>query len=128
MIDVGGRIKDYEIVARLKDGGMATLFLAKRAGAAGFSRHLAVKVVHRHLASDPEFIRMFLDEALLSARIHHPNVVHVEDLGEADGAYFLAMEYVHSCALSQLLRELARSKRRLAPALAVSIAIQIADG
>jgi hypothetical protein len=43
-IDVGSRIRDYEIVARLKSGGMATLFLARRSGVAGFSRHVAIKV------------------------------------------------------------------------------------
>jgi serine/threonine-protein kinase len=127
-IDVGSRIRDYEIVARLKAGGMATLFLARRTGAAGFSRHIAMKVVHPHLAADPAFIRMFIDEALLSARIQHPNVVHVEELGEDQGTYFLAMEYVHGSALSTLLGALARLERRLSPEIAVSIACQVLDG
>jgi len=127
-IDVGSRIRDYEIVARLKAGGMATLFLARRTGAAGFSRHIAMKVVHPHLAADPAFIRMFIDEALLSARIQHPNVVHVEELGEDHGTYFLAMEYVHGSALSTLLGALARLERRLSPEIAVSIACQVLDG
>jgi eukaryotic-like serine/threonine-protein kinase len=127
-IDVGSRIRDYEIVARLKAGGMATLFLARRTGAAGFSRHVAMKVVHPHLAADPSFIRMFIDEALLSARIQHPNVVHVEELGEDHGTYFLAMEYVHGSALSTLLGALARLERRLSPEIAVSVACQVLDG
>ncbi len=127
-IDVGSRIRDYEIIARLKSGGMATLFLARRGGAAGFSRHVAIKVVHPHLAEDQGFIRMFIDEALLSARIQHPNVVHVEELGEDHGTYFLAMEYVHGSALSTLLGSLARLERRLSPAVAVSIAMALADG
>ncbi|MBN8611590.1 MAG: serine/threonine protein kinase [Deltaproteobacteria bacterium] len=107
---------------------MATLFLARRSGAAGFSRHVAVKVVHPHLAEDPSFIRMFVDEALLSARIHHPNVVHVEELGEEKGTYFLVMEYVHGSALSTMLGTLARQDRRLAPELAVHVAMKVADG
>jgi serine/threonine protein kinase len=127
-IDVGSRIRDYEIVARLKAGGMATLFLARRTGAAGFSRHVAMKVVHPHLAADPAFTRMFIDEALLSARIQHPNVVHVEELGEDHGTYFLAMEYVHGSALSTLLGALARLERRLSPEIAVSVACQVLDG
>lgn len=127
-IDVGSRIRDYEIVARLKAGGMATLFLARRTGAAGFSRHVAMKVVHPHLAADPSFTRMFIDEALLSARIQHPNVVHVEELGEDHGTYFLAMEYVHGSALSTLLGALARLERRLSPEIAVSVACQVLDG
>ena len=127
-IDVGSRIRDYEIIARLKAGGMATLFLARRVGAAGFSRHVAIKVVHPHLAEDQGFIRMFIDEALLSARIQHPNVVHVEELGEDQGTYFLAMEYVHGSALSTLLGSLAKLDRRLSPDLAVWIAMRLADG
>jgi eukaryotic-like serine/threonine-protein kinase len=127
-IDVGSRIRDYEIIARLKSGGMATMFLARRAGVAGFSRHVAIKVVHPHLAEDQGFIRMFIDEALLSARIQHPNVVHVEELGEDKGTYFLAMEYVHGSALSTLLGSLARLERRLSPEVAVWIAMGLAQG
>jgi len=122
------RIGNYEIVSHLKAGGMATLYLARRTGAAGFARHVAIKVVHPHLAQNQSFVRMFLDEAFLSARIQHPNVVHVEELGEADGVYFLVMEYVHGAALSQLLKALAVRRRRLTPELATWIAIQIADG
>jgi len=123
------RIGNYEIISHLKAGGMATLYLARRTGVAGFARHVAIKVVHPHLAKqNGSFVRMFLDEALLCARIHHPNVVHVEELGESDGVYFLVMEYVHGAALSQFMKALAERKRRLTPELAVSIAIQVADG
>ncbi len=121
---VGG----YEIVAKLRSGGMATLFLALKQGASGFRRHVAVKVVHEHLSSDPDFIRMFVDEALLQARIQNPHVVHVEELGEADGNHFLVMEYVHGCSLSQLLLALGKRKRRLTSELAVSIAMQVLQG
>jgi serine/threonine-protein kinase len=128
VFEVGDRIGEYQIVARLKSGGMATLFLAQRRGAAGFQRFVAIKVVHPHLASDPAFVRMFVDEALLSARIVHPNVVHVEELGEAEGTYFLVMEYVHGCSLSLLVRALARRKRMLAVDIATHIAMKVADG
>ncbi len=107
---------------------MASLYLGRRRGPAGFARHVAIKVVHESLAKEHDFIEMFLDEARLSARIHHPNVVHVEQLGEADGYYYLVMEYVQGAALSQLLKALGRNKRALGPELAVWIAIQVADG
>jgi serine/threonine protein kinase len=128
VFEIGDRVGEYEIVARLKSGGMATLFLAHRRGAAGFQRFVAIKVVHPHLASDASFVRMFVDEALLSARIVHPNVVHVEELGEAEGTYFLVMEYVHGCSLSLLVRALARRKRMLAAEIATSIVMKVADG
>jgi len=124
----GDKVGDYEIVARFKSGGMATLYLARRTGASGFAKHVAIKVVHPHLAEDPTFVRMFVDEALLSARIVHPNVVHVEELREVDGQHFLVMEWVAGCSLAQLMRQLAKRQRRLTPQLAVHIAVRIADG
>ncbi|MFT3926012.1 MAG: protein kinase [Myxococcales bacterium] len=107
---------------------MASLFLARRLGAAGFSRDVAIKIVHPELASDAQFRAMFLDEALLSARIQHPNVGHVEELGEIAGTHFLVMEFVHGCSLAQLQRALIAKGRRLAPAFATRIAMHVAEG
>lgn len=128
MLRVGESVGGYDIVAKLRAGGMATLFLGKKHGAAGFSRHVAIKVVHEHLASDPDFVRMFVDEALLQARIQNPHVVHVEELGESEGAHFMVMEYVHGCALAQLLLALSKRKRRPQIDIAVSIALQTLAG
>ena len=128
MLRVGESVGGYDIVAKLRAGGMATLFLGRKHGAAGFSRHVAIKVVHEHLASDPDFVRMFVDEALLQARIQNPHVVHVEELGEADGAHFMVMEYVHGCALAQLLLSLSKRKRRPQIDIVVSIALQTLAG
>jgi len=125
---VGEKIGEYDVLAQLRAGGMATLFLGRRRGAAGFARYVAIKVVHPHLASDPSFVSMFVDEALLSARIQHPNVVHVEELGEADGTYFLVMEFVDGVSLAQVLSALAVRKRRMGPALATHLAMRIAEG
>ena len=128
MWSVGQRIGDYELLAHLRDGGMASLFLARRLGAAGFTRDVAIKIVHPELASDHQFRAMFLDEALLLARIQHPNVGHVEELGEIEGTHFLVMEFVHGCSLAQLQRALIEKGRRLAPAFAVRIAMHVAEG
>ncbi|MCU0672455.1 MAG: serine/threonine protein kinase [Myxococcota bacterium] len=128
MIREGDRVADYEIVARMKAGGMATLFLGRRTGASGFSKPVAIKVVHAHLADDPSFVEMFVDEALLCARIQHPNVVHVEELRESNGTHLLVMEYVAGCSLGQLLRALAKRQRRMTPELAVHVAIHVLDG
>src|SRR5687768_5553491 len=115
-------------MARLRSGGMATLYLGRRVGAAGFERPVAIKVVHPHLAEDEDFTRMFVDEAKLAARIVDPHVVHVEELGEAQGTYFLVMEYVHGCTLIDLLRALGARNRQLSPDMAAWIAMQVADG
>jgi len=124
----GPTIAGYEIVAKLKSGGMAALYLGRREGAAGFAKHVAIKVIHDHLAEDDGFVKMFLDEARITARIEHPNVVHVHDLGFANDHYFLVMEYVPSVSLTQLMRAVAKLGRRLSPEVATWIAMQIASG
>ncbi len=118
----------YEIVAKLRVGGMAALYLGRKTGAGGFAKYVAIKVVLEHLAEDPMLIGMFLDEARLSARVEHPNVVHIHELGEEEGQHFLVMEYVAGGSLSQIQRALAKRGRRLTPPLVASIAMQVAAG
>jgi serine/threonine protein kinase len=128
MLLAGNRLGRYDLLARLRAGGMATLYLGRRVGAAGFSRPVAIKVIHPHLAQSPRFVQMFVDEATLSAKIDDPHVVHVEELGEENGTFFLVMEYVDGVSLAELLRELSRRKRALSVELATWIGIQIAAG
>lgn len=128
MLEVGNKIEDVEVVARLKSGGMAALYLGRRGGAGGFSKDLAIKVIHTHLATDNSFVEMFVDEARLSARIDHPNVVRVEALKQYEESYCLLMEFVHGCSLSQLMGTLKKRDKRFSPELAVAIAIRVADG
>jgi len=107
---------------------MASLYLAHRTGPEGFARPVALKVIHPHLSQDAQFVRMFVDEALLCARIRHPNVVHVEELGQHGGAYYLAMEYVDGCSLSEVLDRLTMSGELMDPRIAVSIACSLLEG
>ncbi len=127
MFRPGERVGDYEIVLEISAGGMATLFRARRRGAAGFSREVAIKVVHPHLAADPEFLEMLVEEARLVARIHHPNVVRVHELAHYQSAYYLVMELIRGCSIAELLERLP-ADRSLSTAAAVHLAIQIADG
>jgi len=113
MFEVGTRVDRYEIVAPLRSGGMADLFLARHDGPGGFERIVALKVIHPRFAKDRNFVDMFLDEARLAARIDHPNVVHIENLGEHDGTYYMVMEYLHGASLGELLTALSGSTRRL---------------
>ncbi len=107
---------------------MASLYLAHRTGPEGFARPVALKVIHPHLSQDPQFVRMFVDEALLCARIRHPNVVHVEELGQHGGAYYLAMEYVDGCSLGEVLDRLASNGELMDPRISVSIACSLLEG
>jgi serine/threonine-protein kinase len=124
----GDWLGDYEIRGRLRAGGMATLFLAQRHGAAGVSRPVVIKVIHPHLAENEMVVRMFIDEARISSHIRHSNVVYVEEFGEHDDVYYIVMEYVDGCSLHQLLYACVVGRYKLSPAIAVHIAIEVAAG
>ncbi len=128
VFDVGATLGDYRLVSRLSQGGMATLFLGQRLDAKPGDPPVAIKVIHEIYSDDWQFVRMFIDEALISVRIRHPNVVRVEELGEKDDRYYLVMEYVHGCSLAQLLRTLGQQGRRMRPEIAVWIASEVAAG
>jgi serine/threonine-protein kinase len=86
----------YRLIAELGHGGMADVFLAVQAGpeGSGFSKLTVVKRLRRNLAEEPEFVAMLVDEARIAARLNHPNVVQTNEVGEVDGQYFIAMEYL----------------------------------
>ncbi len=116
----------FEILDAIGSGGMATVYRARVAGPMGFEKPAAVKVLQDDAASDPELVRMFIDEARLGARLSHPNIASVLDFGEVDGRYFLAMEYVDGPSLVKLLKQGAgRKARRLDPAAAVHVAASL---
>jgi eukaryotic-like serine/threonine-protein kinase len=102
----------FELLLEMGSGGMATLFLSRIRGPQNFEKLIAIKKIHDHLSKEEEFVDMFLDEARISAMIHHPNVVQIFDLGSIDDVYFIAMEYVHGQDLSQILRGVIRSKNQ----------------
>lgn len=111
----------YVLHDEIASGGMGTVHLGRLQGGAGFSRIVAIKRLNPLLAREPEFLRMFLDEARLAGRVRHPNVVPTSDVVEAEGEVLLVMEYVHGDALSRLLR-LTR-ERGLLPSPAVTSAV-----
>jgi len=126
-LEAGSTLGGYRILARIRAGAMGVLYVARRIGPAGFSRPVAIKVIHDHLAQNKRFARMFIDEAKLSARIDDPNVVRVEEFGQADGRYYLVMEYVHGVSLAQAIGML-RNAGGIPVEHAVQIAMQIAGG
>jgi serine/threonine-protein kinase len=98
------QIGKYQLIRKLATGGMAEVYLAKAAGPMGFEKTLVLKRILPHLAEEPAFVEMFLSEAKLAARLTHPNVVQIFDFGEADGTYFLAMEYIDGPSLRTLIQ------------------------
>ncbi|HEX6240285.1 MAG TPA: serine/threonine-protein kinase, partial [Polyangiales bacterium] len=85
----------YDLIVSLGRGGMANVYLALVAGPGRFNKLLVLKILRDDvMASAEEGVNMFLDEARLSARLEHPNIVHTYEVGECEGRYFLAMEYL----------------------------------
>jgi serine/threonine-protein kinase len=94
----------YGIFAKIASGGMASVHFGRLLGAAGFSRTVAIKRLHPHLAEDPEFVSAMIDEARMAARIHHPNVVATLDVVADSVELLVVMEYVRGESLSRLLK------------------------
>jgi serine/threonine protein kinase len=97
------RLDRYELIAEIASGGMATVMLARLAGAGGFSRLFAIKLLHPHLANDPQFVDMLLDEARLAARIHHANAVPIIDVCQSALGLYLVMDYIEGFSFSRIL-------------------------
>ncbi len=92
---------------------MAELLLARSTGLEGFERHVVIKRIHADQARNKQHVDMFLDEARLAASLHHHNIVQVHDVGQENGEYFFAMEYVHGEDLRKILTHLASQKLQL---------------
>ena len=118
----------YVIERQLAVGGMAEVYLGRQSGPAGFSKPVVVKRILPHLANDERFIRMFLDEARLAARLHHPNIVHIYELGDVGGAYFIAMEYVPGHSLAKLLSRARAAGKSIPVAVAARIVSKVCGG
>lgn len=96
-------IGPYTLLRKLARGGMAEIFLARKSGPSGFARDIVVKRMLPHLTANPELSDLFRDEARVAAQMNHPNVVHVYDFGEHDGAGYLVMELVRGIDLHALI-------------------------
>ena len=126
--DVGGYYGKYFLLKKLAAGGMGEIFLAKQQGPAGFEKILVVKKVLPHLTENKEFVELFLSEARLAARMNHRNVVQLFELGEHQGSYFIAMEYVSGRTLRDLIDAAARKREKIPAEVCRTIAEQICDG
>ncbi len=124
----GGQLGRYELHGAIARGGMATVYVARMSGAAGFTRTVAVKRLHPHLAADPTFTAMFVDEARLAARIRHPNVVDTLDVVAEGGELFLVMAFVLGETLSKMVRAATTQGLRLPASVVSNIVIGALEG
>ncbi len=101
---MGERLGKYELLSKIASGGMAEIHVAK-SSTLGVDKVVVIKrLLPQHLTK-PDFVEMFLDEARIAAALNHPNVVQMYDFGPVDGAYFMAMEYLHGADLRSVHRQ-----------------------
>src|SRR4029078_7430674 len=115
----------YTLLERLAVGGMAEVFRAKITSSHGFEKILVVKRILPHLAADPNFVSMFIDEAKLRAQLTPPKIVQVLDFGDVGGQFFTALEYIDGFDGLGLLRVAAQKRVHVPPPLAGFIVRQI---
>ncbi|MCX5741197.1 MAG: serine/threonine-protein kinase [Proteobacteria bacterium] len=124
----GQQIGRWQIIRILGSGGMADVFLAHARGEAGFEKQVALKVMHSHLARNERAVAHFLDEARLAARVQHPNVVQIHDLGKIGDDYVIVMDYVDGVDLERLLASARAGGRPVPIEVALGIMCRICDG
>jgi serine/threonine protein kinase len=122
------KLGKYELVGRIGFGGMAEVYLARQKGPAGFVKLVAIKRLLPHLHADKGLVEMFLDEARIAARISHPNVVQIFDLGQVDDTYFIAMEYLDGESLAKVLGQSIRRERPMPLDLVPGVVAQFCRG
>ncbi len=111
----------YQLFASLGRGGMADVFLSVARGPLGFNKLAVIKRLKQSLAEEPAFRSMFLDEARLAARLNHPNIVHTYEVGEHNGIYFIAMEYLEGQSLNKVIKEGLKRKELMPHAVAARV-------
>jgi serine/threonine protein kinase len=111
----------YTLLAKLATGGMAEIFLARQQGSMGFEKLVVIKRILESYAEDPDFVSMFLDEARIASQLSHPGIVQIYDLGEEQGTYFIAMEYLAGESLAMVARTAMQSGEPLPVSFAVKL-------
>ena len=118
----------YQLLKKLATGGMAQIYLARQLGVQGFEKLLVVKRILPHLAENEDFITMFLDEARIAARLNHPNVVQIFDLGQQDDTFYIAMEYIHGEDVRKVWKQAERQGTAIPIPLICRIIIESCSG
>ncbi len=114
---IQGTSARYEPLFKLATGGMATVYVGRLVGALGFQRFVAIKRPHQHLLANERLVKTLLDEATVASRLHHPNVVSVQDVVRVNDDVYLVMDLVEGASLSDLGRVAAERSIPIPPAV-----------
>src|SRR5262245_42161167 len=93
----------YVLVRKIAMGGMAEIFKAKTAGAEGFEKDVVIKRILPHFTEDESFVKMFIDEASITSKLQHANIVQIFDFDVCEGSYYIAMEIVEGVDLKKVI-------------------------
>jgi serine/threonine-protein kinase len=118
----------YECLLPIARGGMAAVWAARARGARGFQKIVAIKTMLPSLSTEPDFEKMFLDEARIVAGIRHPNVVEIIDLGEEAHLLYIVMEWIDGEPLSALMRTRPSGDRKLPFGIGVKVMMDVCAG
>lgn len=122
IIEYGGR---FRLLRRIASGGMATVFEAEQVGERGFTKRVALKVIHEKYAALPEWLELFVDEAKLSANLMHGNIVQIFQFQQVRGEFFIAMEYIRGVTLRALIDHHRAIREPVPPPLAAYIVSRV---
>jgi serine/threonine protein kinase len=118
----------YELLRRIGAGGMGEVWLSRIPGMPGIEKVCVVKTILPHLASDRQFVGRFLDEAKVVVHLNHGNIAQVFEMGNVDGQYFMAMEFVEGKTLGRITARLRELGETFPLGIALSIGMKMCDG
>ena len=117
----------YILLNKISSGASAAVYRAKIRGEAGFERLVAVKRILPHMAGDPEFVKTFVREAKIAARLNHTNICPIYELGKVGESLYMAMEWIAGKDLSAVTRRIEKRGEVMPPVLAAWIAMKLCD-
>lgn len=115
----------FRLLRRVASGGMATVYEAEQVGDHGFTKRVALKVIHEKYARQPDWLQLFIDEAKLSANLVHGNIVQIFQFEEVKGDFYMAMEYIRGVTLRALIDHHRALRQPLPPPLAAYIGSRV---
>jgi hypothetical protein len=124
---IGKQLGRYNVVEHIATGGMAEIFLAQQESLGKFKKELVLKVLQTRWEEYPEVVEMFLEEARISALMHHPNVVEVFDVAAESGRHYIAMEYIAGRTLADLAKRAIQVTKSVSIEVGAYIAAEMAS-
>jgi len=127
-LDLPAPFGEYELLERIGMGGMAEIFRARKVGPNGFEKVIVIKRVLPELAHNRAFVNLLIAEAKVTSLLNHPNIVQIHELGDADGTYYIAMEFVDGADLLNLLSRCTKERLRVPIEVGLHVISEVSRG